>query len=77
MTPVKVEPTTTDSVSELSQYLTEYSANGTDISLRKLCIRITDVCKSVYSATNSPTEREIYRNMVKRLNEHLNAHKGD
>lgn len=74
---VNVPDTTPDIMSELSQHFSEYSAHGSDIVLKKFCVKVVDVCKNVYSATNSPTEREIYRNMIKRLNEHLDTHKGD
>lgn len=48
----------------LHKYKNEHSVDN----LRKLCVEISDFCKAVYASTTNEAEREVYFNMLKKLN---------
>ena len=48
----------------LHKYKTEHSKEN----LQKLCVEIVDFCRAVYSSTTSPQERQIYFDMLDKLN---------
>jgi hypothetical protein len=37
-------------------------------NLKKLCVEIADFCRAVYSSTTNPQERQIYFDMLDKLN---------
>ena len=48
--------------------LHKYKATHNITHLQKLCVEIADFCSAVYSATTSPQERQIYFDMLDKLN---------
>ena len=48
--------------------LHKYKANHNITNLQKLCVEIADFCRAVYSSTTSPQERQIYFDMLDKLN---------
>jgi hypothetical protein len=48
----------------LHKYKTEHNT----ANLQKLCVEISEFCRSVYASTRSDTERNIYYNMLEKLN---------
>ena len=48
--------------------LHKYKANHNITNLQKLCVEIADFCRAVHSSTTSPQERQIYFDMLDKLN---------
>ena len=48
----------------LHKYKTEHNT----ANLQKLCVEISEFCRSVYASTRSEAERNIYYNMLEKLN---------
>ena len=48
--------------------LHKYKADHNITNLQKLCVEISDFCRSVYASTKNETERKVYRSMVEKLN---------
>ena len=48
----------------LHKYKTEHSTDN----LKKLCVEIADFCRAVYSSAQNEQERNIYYNMLEKLN---------
>lgn len=48
----------------LHKYQTEHTA----INLQKLCVEIAEFCRAVYASTRNDDERNIYFNMLDKLN---------
>lgn len=48
----------------LHKYKTEHSKEN----LQKLCVEIADFCRAIYASTGSPQERQIYFDMLDKLN---------
>ena len=48
----------------LHKYKIEHSTDN----LKKLCVEIAQFCRAVYSSTASPQERQIYFDMLDKLN---------
>ena len=48
----------------LHKYKTEHNTDN----LKKLCVEIADFCRAVYSSTKSPQERQIFFDMLDKLN---------
>ena len=48
----------------LHKYQKEHSATN----LQKLCVEVAQFCRSIYASTQNDSEREIYYNMLARLN---------
>lgn len=48
----------------LHKYQTEHTA----VNLQKLCVEIAEFCQKVYASTRNDNERNIYFNMLDKLN---------
>ena len=48
--------------------LHKYKISHSTDNLKKLCVEIADFCRAVYSSTTSPQERQIYFDMLDKLN---------
>ena len=48
----------------LHKYKIEHSTNN----FKKLCVEISDFCRAVYASTTSTQERQIYFDMLDKLN---------
>lgn len=48
--------------------LEKYRSDHSKSNLQKLCVEIMQFCHEVYASTQNAEEREIYHNMVKKLN---------
>ena len=48
--------------------LHKYKSSHSLQNLQKLCVEIADFCRAVYSSTTSPQERQIYFDMLDKLN---------
>lgn len=48
--------------------LHKYKADHNITNLQKLCVEIADFCRAVYSSTKNEQERNIYYNMLDKLN---------
>ena len=48
--------------------LHKYKSDHNITNLQKLCVEIADFCRAVYSSTTSPQERQIYFDMLDKLN---------
>ena len=48
--------------------LHKYKIEHNTANLQKLCVEIADFCRAVYSSTTSPQERQIYFDMLDKLN---------
>ena len=48
----------------LHKYKTEHNTDN----LKKLCVEISDFCRSVYSSTENEQERQIFNVMLDKLN---------
>lgn len=48
----------------LHKYKIEHSTDN----LKKLCVEIADFCRAVYASTTRPQERQIYFDMLDKLN---------
>ena len=48
--------------------LHKYKISHNTANLQKLCVEISEFCRSVYASTRSEAERNIYYNMLEKLN---------
>ena len=48
--------------------LHKYKADHNITNLQKLCVEIADFCRAIYASTESPQERQIYFDMLDKLN---------
>ena len=48
--------------------LHKYKADHNITNLQKLCVEIADFCRAVYSSTQNEQERNIYFDMLDKLN---------
>ena len=48
--------------------LHKYKTEHTTANLQKLCVEIVQFCRSVYSSTQSETERKVFKNTLDKLN---------
>ena len=48
----------------LHKYKTEHNADN----LKKLCVEVSDFCRAIYASTQNEKERNIYFNMLDKLN---------
>ena len=48
--------------------LHKYKADHNITNLQKLCVEISDFCRAVYASTQNEAERNIYFNMLDKLN---------
>ena len=48
--------------------LHKYKISHNTDNLKKLCVEIADFCRAVYSSTQNEQERNIYFNMLDKLN---------
>lgn len=48
----------------LHKYQTEHNS----VNLQKLCVEIADFCRAVYASTQNQNERDIYFDMLEKLN---------
>ena len=48
--------------------LHKYKANHNITNLQKLCVEIADICRAVYASTQNEAERNIYFEMLEKLN---------
>lgn len=37
-------------------------------NLKKLCVEVLEFCRAIYASTQSPEERQVYREFVEKLN---------
>lgn len=61
----------TDAYSEIADIfpaLQKYKDEHSTANLQKLCVEISEFCRSVYASTRSDDERNIYRTMIEKLN---------
>ena len=61
----------TNAYSEIADFfpaLQKYKDEHNTANLQKLMVEILEFCRSVYASTQNSEEREIYHNMVKKLN---------
>jgi hypothetical protein len=48
--------------------LHKYKSEHNTANLQKLCVEVSDFCRAIYASTQNETERNIYFNMLKKLN---------
>jgi hypothetical protein len=48
--------------------LHKYKIEHSTINLQKLCVEIAQFCRAVYSSTQNERERQIYFDMIDKLN---------
>lgn len=48
--------------------LHKYKANHNITNLQKLCVEIADFCRAIYASTENEQERQIFNNMLDKLN---------
>lgn len=48
--------------------LHKYKNEHNTTNLQKLCVEIADFCRAVYASTTSPQERQIFFDMLDKLN---------
>ena len=48
--------------------LHKYKISHNTDNLKKLCVEIADFCRAIYASTESPQERQIYFDMLDKLN---------
>lgn len=48
--------------------LHKYKANHNITNLQKLCVETSDFCRAIYASTQNEQERNIYFNMLDKLN---------
>ncbi len=53
---------------EIEIALQNYRADHTAVNLKKLCIQIVEFCRQVYASTQNDSERQIYNDMIAKLN---------
>ena len=55
-------------IADIFPALQKYKDEHTVQNLQKLCVEISEFCRSVYASTKSDKEREVYFSMLKKLN---------
>ena len=61
----------TDAYSEIADIfpaLQKYKDEHNTANLQKLCVEISEFCRSVYASTRNEAERKIYNTMLEKLN---------
>lgn len=53
-----------DTFPALHKYKTEHNT----ANLQKLCVEVSEFCRAIYASTQNETERNIYFDMLKKLN---------
>ena len=48
--------------------LHKYKANHNITNLQKLCVEVSDFCRAIYASTQNEAERNIYSDMLDKLN---------
>ncbi len=48
--------------------LHKYQKDHSTVNLQKLCVEVAEFCQSIYASTQNSAERNIYFNMLKKLN---------
>lgn len=48
--------------------LHKYQKDHSATNLQKLCVEVAQFCRSIYASTQNDAERDIYYNMLKKLN---------
>ena len=48
--------------------LHKYQKEHSETNLQKLCVEVAQFCRSIYASTQNDAERNIYYNMLKKLN---------
>lgn len=48
--------------------LHKYQAEHNSVNLQKLCVEIAEFCRAVYASTQNENERDIYFDMLEKLN---------
>ena len=48
--------------------LHKYKSEHNTANLQKLCVEVADFCRAIYASTRNDTERQIYKNMLSKLN---------
>ena len=48
--------------------LHKYKSDHNITNLQKLCVEISDFCRAIYASTQNEAERNIYFNMLDKLN---------
>lgn len=55
-------------IADIFPALQKYKDEHNTANLQKLCVEISEFCRSVYASTRNETERKIYRTMLEKLN---------
>ena len=55
-------------IADIFPALKKYKDEHNTANLQKLCVEISDFCRSVYASTRSDAERKVYRAMLEKLN---------
>ena len=48
--------------------LHKYKSEHNTANLQKLCVEVSEFCRAIYASTQNETERNIYFDMLKKLN---------
>lgn len=56
-----------EEIADIFPALKKYKAEHNAVNLKKLCVEISDFCRSVYASTQSDEERQIYKAMISKL----------
>ena len=53
---------------DLFPALQKYKTEHNSANLQKLCVEVEEFCKSIYASTQNPQERQVFFNMIDKLN---------
>jgi hypothetical protein len=54
-------------IADIFPALHAYKEEHNIINLQKLCVEVSEFCRSIYASTQNENERKIYREMTKKL----------
>ena len=55
-------------IADIFPALQKYKYEHNTANLQKLCVEISEFCRSVYASTRNEAERKVYRTMIEKLN---------
>ena len=55
-------------IADIFPALQKYKDEHSTANLQKLCVEISEFCRSVYASTRNEAERKIYNTMLEKLN---------
>lgn len=67
-TPLEKQTDAYSEISDIFPALQKYKDEHNAANLQKLCVEISDFCRSVYASTRNEEERKIYKSMLQKLN---------